>query len=485
MSNYYKFLRGKVDLSPIGFTQRETNIPYFCTPKDARIIGWSGVDGIHYCAIKGFGEMIFVVNPTDFGAKYVYPIAHNLKTFISILAYYGDVLFANPLSSLDKTNIEDLYYRNDKIIEELSKYIRLSIIDDPFNYVKNLQDNFDYDKITFTQDFYDLDMNINAPEINKEWKVTYEGGFYHNKGRAAKAIDTNIKFKWNNEKWYIPNVYTCTKGMIIDFCVEVDITSLKSFMNEVINNTADEKNNPFNINFRFDFYVNKKKLNSYSGESINFIPENLLPDDVKNSLESNYVVNHYNLDKTKGWSIHRYSIPWITKKKPELKEVKLILKRDPVAFDACSFKIPNENNILEIEHPLSKKKYKIEIDSCDDEEFPITHLMNDSLELPKHYKLLKYSISPEISDKDFYIRDIKDNDEPRRKLSDTFSPEASYSAAIGIIGGADGPTAVFVTNKTKESHTAMSALTFEPKEEVMWKVVFREKLYEDIKISLI
>ena len=112
MSNYYKYLRGKVDLSSIGFTQTEINIPCFCTPKNAHIIGWAGADGIHYCAIRGFGEMIFVVDPTDFGGKYVYPIAHNLKSFISILAYYGDVFFVNRLSSLKEDETKNLIYRN-------------------------------------------------------------------------------------------------------------------------------------------------------------------------------------------------------------------------------------------------------------------------------------------------------------------------------------------------------------------------------------
>lgn len=27
------------------------------------LIGWAGVDGIHFCMIRGFGEMVFAVSP--------------------------------------------------------------------------------------------------------------------------------------------------------------------------------------------------------------------------------------------------------------------------------------------------------------------------------------------------------------------------------------------------------------------------------------
>jgi hypothetical protein len=38
---------------------------HFCTPKGAKVIGWAGVDGIHYCFVRGFGEMVFAVSPMN------------------------------------------------------------------------------------------------------------------------------------------------------------------------------------------------------------------------------------------------------------------------------------------------------------------------------------------------------------------------------------------------------------------------------------
>ena len=484
MSNYYKFLRGKVDLSKIGFIQREENVPYFCTPKGARIIGWAGVDGIHYCAINGFKEMIFVVDPTDFGGKYVYPVAENLKTFISILAYCGDVFFVNRLSSSNKEKIEELSFRKAEIIDELKKYIRLTEIDDAFSYVKSLQESFDYSKIKFTEDYYDLDMNVNAPKIDREWKVTFEGDFYRNKGRGAKEIPINKEFNWKDELWKIPSVYVCSKGIIIDFCVSVDMGKFAEFTERVERN-EEAKENPLDLDFRFKLKVNGKTINSYSGSSLSYIPEQFLPENVKNSLEADYVASHYDLDKNKAWSIHRYSAQWATKNKPNIKKIEIKLMKHPVSLSAGTFETPFSESEFEIGHPLNRKKYKINIIDVKDEKFPENAFPDASMEFPRNYKMLKYEISPEISERDFHIKDVRQNEQPKQKNIEKYAPQSSYGSAIAIIGGVDGPTAVFVTGKAKDPHTAMSALTFEPQERITWECVFREKLYEDIEISLI
>ena len=60
---FEKFLRSGIDLSLIGIERREDNASYFCTPKGASIFGWAGVDGIHYCFVRGFGGMVFALTP--------------------------------------------------------------------------------------------------------------------------------------------------------------------------------------------------------------------------------------------------------------------------------------------------------------------------------------------------------------------------------------------------------------------------------------
>ena len=75
-----EYLEGKFDLSAFGIDRGDEESCYFCTPVGARIIGWTGVDGIHYCTVPQFGDMIFAVSPMNFG-DCVHPIARDFEDF--------------------------------------------------------------------------------------------------------------------------------------------------------------------------------------------------------------------------------------------------------------------------------------------------------------------------------------------------------------------------------------------------------------------
>ena len=87
------------------------------------------------------------------------------------------------------------------------------------------------------------------------------------------------------------------------------------------------------------------------------------------------------------------------------------------------------------------------------------------------------------------IQDCAEGDRPKQKKRDPneFAPVAFSSAAvIGIIGGADGPTAVIMGHSAPKLHAACSSLHFEPiVDDVEWRVVFSEKLMDDTEIVLI
>ena len=60
---YEKYINLKIDGGWIGL-EAGGGMPCFCTPIGAEIIGWD--NGIHYCFIEGFGDMVFCVNPVTF-----------------------------------------------------------------------------------------------------------------------------------------------------------------------------------------------------------------------------------------------------------------------------------------------------------------------------------------------------------------------------------------------------------------------------------
>lgn len=63
MNYLNSYLRSKLDLSHIGLQRGQKKSGYFCTPVLSKVIGWAGVDGIHFCTTKGFGDMIFAISP--------------------------------------------------------------------------------------------------------------------------------------------------------------------------------------------------------------------------------------------------------------------------------------------------------------------------------------------------------------------------------------------------------------------------------------
>ena len=74
MTEYERFLRLGVDGGAIGFAPGEEEGGYFCTPLDARVLGWD-VEGVHFCCVDGMGETVFCVNPMPLCGENVRPVA--------------------------------------------------------------------------------------------------------------------------------------------------------------------------------------------------------------------------------------------------------------------------------------------------------------------------------------------------------------------------------------------------------------------------
>ena len=73
------------------------------------------------------------------------------------------------------------------------------------------------------------------------------------------------------------------------------------------------------------------------------------------------------------------------------------------------------------------------------------------------------------------IRDAAPTDPPRLKIPENSSGEVPVggAACIGIIGGADGPTSVFVSGGApSDRRVAYSSLHFAPPEQVTWQLRF-------------
>lgn len=503
MTLYQKLQKQKFNFAAIGLEQRGLEEYYFCTPKGAKIIGWAGVDGIHYCTIRGFGEMIFAVSPMNLPGDYVHPIARSFDDLLGLLRVCGSMDAIEQVHMWKQEQFED-YVKENLPTEEFvlamknvqEKHV-IPCIEDAFSYIKELQASFDYSRIRYTEDYYDEDLNPAVELEAEEWKVTFDGDFHRNRGRAGKEISVKKEFVWGEEKWYIPSIYACKEGLIVDFCKEMDADKMKAYLEkwnlpESMWQYSEEQEemirneNPMNAEFGPMLFLNGKELQWKHSYGISWIPDTCIEEDGYREESAKRVLEYYGLDMNHCWTIRRFAFAWATKNKPTIKSINILMKRDPETVYGEHFVTPLEGNELVFTHPVTGIKYTLNIQGFDFQQMKQEHFRNDEMEYPEHFAALTYTVEPELSGREFMLRDCNHGDNPRRKnpSPDGFSPVGA--ASVAIIGGADGPTVIFLSNgRTAKCRMACSSLYFEEQKNIEWRMEFQVKTMEDIVMKIV
>jgi len=122
MTAYQKFKKLKIDFPAIGFEPAGDDCKYFCTPIGANIIGRAGVDGIHYCFVRGQGEMVFAVNPSNEVGKNVFPIANTFADLLSLLLSCGGMAAIEQSHMWDEEQFEEFVAENQPTPAQLAVF---------------------------------------------------------------------------------------------------------------------------------------------------------------------------------------------------------------------------------------------------------------------------------------------------------------------------------------------------------------------------
>lgn len=497
---YKKYSQLNIDIAPLGIELRENENRYFCTPKGAKIIGWAGVDGIHYCFVRGFGEMVFVVSPMNSPENYVHPIAKNYTDFLRLLLTCGDTAALNQVYCWDQSQFDDFLKDNppnaeqQSVLDTIREKFLLTPMEQPFTYIKELQAMFDYSRIKFTEDYYDL---IPPEPKLPEWKVYFDGSFWghHGRERAGKEISIRKQFTWGEKVWYIPAIYACSKGLVVDFCVQIPADCIQAFMDKwnlsIENDGSDFTNerrmridaeNPLSINMSPEVVLNGKVLTSSHGCGLSWNP--FFPE--CNGIEAKGVLEQYGLDSTCGWAIWRSTFPWATKRKPLITSLSVTLKQNLVAFPGPHFHVSAPGDCIKFTYPTTGVQHKLTVQEYERKEITIEHFGDKNYEYPRQCIVMSYTLSPDLPDNAFIVIDCEESDHPRKKQVHSNEPQSiAYCTAIGIIGGVDGPTAIVVSGiEQGKFRTACSALHFDPIDDVEWQMIFHMKTCEDITVIL-
>lgn len=501
MTTYNKFKKLKIDTMPLGIEQGNNENLYFCTPKGARIIGWAGVDGIHFCFIRGFGEMVFAVSPMNAPGNYVHPLANSFSDFLCLLLACGNTVALEQIHGWAESEF-NIFLEENPISEEQSlvlsiirEKLHLDVIRHPFTYVKQLQADFDYSRIKFTEEYEDF---IPPEPQLPEWKVYFEGNFWGHSGRQrpGKEISVQTHFNLNDKVWYIPSIYTCSKGLIIDFCVQIPRERICSFTekwgispeNDGGRFTEEqqmqmEAENPMVVSISPEIVLNGKTISYSHGCGLSWNP--CFPE--HNGIESDGVCKYYGLDQDSGWVIWRSAFTWQTKRKPKITSLSVTIKHDRINISGSHFNVNVPGECIEFLNPITNILHTMTVQEYEQQEIPTNTFIEYDYDFPSHCTAMSYTISPDLDDESFSIRDCSTGDRPRKKYHNPMEPQSTADCfAIGIIGGANRPTTIFVGDSEQGKPRAVcSALHFEPVKTVNWKIIFHEKPCNDMTVKII
>ena len=494
---YQKFLRKHLDLSSLSVMRREDNDPYFCTPKGASIFGWAGVDGIHFCFVRGFGETVFAVSPMNGGKDCVHVIARDFSDFLRLLLATGDSAALEQAWQWDEAQFDAFLAENPPtdeqkaVLSQITTVFSLTPMERPWQYLRKLQAEFDLSKLKFTEDFYDPEMNPDAPEQKTDWKVYFDGSFWghHGRERAGREMSVQKWFSWAGRDWFVPSVYLCAKGIVIDFCMRTEASALRGFMekwgidpesDESINFTRDEREqmereHPLSLGFTPSLALNGAKLRTSHGCGVIFLPEQ-----PGFCADAEPAMAHYGLDRAYGWSIRRAAFSFVTKRAPKLKSLAVTMMADEVLVPGPRFRADKAGDTFAFSYRGTE--YTLAVQEVEPQELPRERMnLDPRFDYPTHFTVISYTLMPEPPEHSIFVEDCAESDRPRQVKRETasFAPEAQNDFCFGIIGGADGPVAIVVGEAAQgKLHTACSSLHFEIVDHVGWRVGFRETPWE-------
>ena len=502
MTLYEKYKKLDIDFSQLSLEPGDTSGGYFCTPKGAEVIGWAGVDGIHCCFVKGFGEMVFAVNPSNLPGDHVHPLARSFEDFVRLILACG--FDAAEQAWMWNRGEFDAYLETypptpeqRAALDGLRDGLGLTPMEDPYGYIREVQAGFDCGKIPFSKEYYDLmpdEPEAEGPPERPEWKVYFGDGFggrHCGHDKPGKEIPIGKTFAWAGRMWHIPAVYSCGKGLVMDVCVEIEPDALRAFLEKWWPNgqegrewTAEEleqqdAENPMTISYQPTLTVNGKPQRRRSGSGFGWVPDACRPVEERGQRnqqdwEAAWLMEHYGLNQEKGWTFFRESFPWITKTRPALKSLSLSLEQSPVSVPGPRFTVSEAGDSIPFTNPVTGEAHTLTVVEYEAQQMDAAHFQDkDQWEYPTHYTAMSFVVEPELPQQSLTVRDCGQGDRPRPKQSNLAEP--TVASSVGVI---------LATNKSGQPRAACSSLYFDPPERIEWRMVFYQKTAEDVEIDL-
>lgn len=302
--------------------------------------------------------------------------------------------------------------------------------------------------------------------------------------RFGAEIKLNKTFSWGGNEWTVPSAFMFSKGIVLDIFAKIDGDIAKKFVEkcewlELSEEATDEdirkaqRENPFAFVFDCELVLNGVALsqNASIGDVLVGFNDNSDPEELVE------LFTKYGISRDESYIFRRISFLYATKKKPDVKSMSIKLSQRPINFESDGFCIRNAGERVELVDSHTEERYALTAIAVENERMMLND--EDGMKMPSCVTHMSYAVFPEIPENQCRIVDVRQSDAV--KFGDN-----KVCRAIGVIGGADGPTAIFIGAKDRPKfREAFSAMTYEPQETVTWKAIFSHKTLADVEITLV
>ena len=331
-------------------------------------------------------------------------------------------------------------------------------------------------------------------------KVYFNSNFFnHNANeKVLKEIPLKKEFTWEETNGLLPALYIGEEGIVIDVCICVPVDKIQSFyekwdLEKSVSELSDEDNeqmireNPFNLNYNMDMVIDGERLLFDGACGLVWHPLKIEEEQI--TEEAKELMKYYECNQKSGWYFERRVYHWNNQMPEKIDTMELMfqINKTPCSGEHFITEAGCEEKTLELIHPVTGQGFTLTIHGYEPDVmrgFEIPHLQD--MELPTRYHSLSYSLSPELSQEDFRIQDCCKSDQPRKVGGCKENEKENTVGSIAIIGGAEGPSAIFIAGRYKEDvsrYTTCSSLHFDKRSQVEWRPIFYVKEREDFSLA--
>lgn len=285
--------------------------------------------------------------------------------------------------------------------------------------------------------------------------------------RRGAEVRLDKAFTWAGERWRIPAVYVCGKGLVADFLLRVPPRRVRAFLRRYgpLAEQAEtdealcaelEDANPLAARLSAKAVWNGRALAPVRTCRACWAP--FAGSDAPQELAA--LLAHYGCDPACGWAAVRAAFPWAAARHGALRTLAFELEDEAHDVYGPAFTVSGPGQTLAVRHPLTGETYTLTVTKWEPR---CTHTIPDEqCEHPSCFAALHYTLDPQPQPGLLRVADCAPADASRPKNAGPYAPQARADFALALLAGPDAPG----------EEIAVSSLRFAHADTVTWRPCF-------------